>query len=83
VELSAANKKMLWVPPGMAHGFLSLEDGTDFLYKCTELYDPSCEHSLQWDDPDVGIVWPLDGTIPQLSAKDQNAQSFAETAGYA
>lgn len=83
VELSAANKKMLWVPPGMAHGFLCLEDGTDFLYKCTELYDPPSEHSLQWDDPDVGIVWPLDGIIPQLSAKDQNAQSFAETAGYA
>lgn len=82
LELSSANKKMLWVPPGMAHGFLCLEDGTDFLYKCTDLYDPSSEHCLRWDDPEVGISWPLDGIVPQLSAKDKNGQSLAETVGY-
>lgn len=70
VELSAANKRMLWVPEGMAHGFLCLEDGTDFLYKCTGPYDPANEHSLLWNDPQVGIAWPLEGIEPQLSAKD-------------
>ncbi len=70
VELSAANKRMLWVPQGMAHGFLCLEDGTDFLYKCVGYYDPSNEHSLLWNDPAVGIEWPLNGIEPQLSAKD-------------
>lgn len=70
VELSAANKRMLWVPEGMAHGFLCLEDGTDFLYKCTSPYDPANEHSLLWNDPEVGIEWPLGDIIPQLSAKD-------------
>lgn len=70
VELSAANKRMFWVPPGFAHGFVSLEDGTDFLYKCVGSYDPANEHSLLWNDPEVGIEWPLDGIEPQLSAKD-------------
>jgi dTDP-4-dehydrorhamnose 3,5-epimerase len=83
VELSAANKRMLWVPPGMAHGFLTLEDGTDFQYKCTEFYTPANEHSLAWNDPTVGIEWPLEGIEPQLSAKDRagvplaNAEAFA------
>lgn len=71
VELSAANKRMLWVPEGMAHGFLCLEDGTDFLYKCTATYQPANEHSLLWNDPAIGIDWPLDGIVPQLSAKDE------------
>ncbi|GLK42716.1 MULTISPECIES: dTDP-4-dehydrorhamnose 3,5-epimerase [Novosphingobium] len=70
IELSAQNKRMLWVPPGFAHGFVSLEDGTDFLYKCTDFYDPANEHSLMWNDPEVGIEWPLEGIDPQLSAKD-------------
>ncbi|WP_285021727.1 dTDP-4-dehydrorhamnose 3,5-epimerase [Novosphingobium sp. fls2-241-R2A-195] len=70
IELSAQNKRMLWVPPGFAHGFVSLEDGTDFLYKCTDFYDPPNEHSLMWNDPEVGIEWPLEGIDPQLSAKD-------------
>lgn len=55
VELSAANKRMFWVPPGFAHGFVSLEDGTDFIYKCTGLYEPANEHSLLWNDPAIGI----------------------------
>ena len=83
VELSAANKRMFWVPPGFGHGFVSLEDGTDFLYKCTALYDPASEHTLQWDDPAVGIEWPLDGIEPQLSGKDRNGKSLAEIEAYA
>lgn len=71
VELSAANRRMFWVPPGFAHGFVSLEDGTDFLYKCTAPYSPANEHSLLWNDPAVGIDWPLEGLEPQLSAKDR------------
>lgn len=70
VELSARNRRMLWAPPGMAHGFLSLQDDTQFLYKCTDFYAPRLERSLLWNDPQVGIEWPLGGGTPQLSAKD-------------
>lgn len=83
VELSAENKRMFWVPPGFAHGFLTLEDGTDFLYKCTGRYDPSSEHSLQWDDPAVGIEWPLEGLEPQLSAKDKTGTPLADIEAFA
>jgi dTDP-4-dehydrorhamnose 3,5-epimerase len=82
VELSAANKRMFWVPEGLAHGFLCLEDDTDFLYKCTSSYEPSNEHCLLWDDPTVGIEWPLDGIVPQLSAKDSVGKPFAEAVIY-
>lgn len=82
LELSAANKKMLWVPPGFGHGFLTLKDGTDFLYKCTSLYEPSAEQSLIWNDPAVGINWPLDGAEPQLSAKDREGAPFDQIAAY-
>jgi dTDP-4-dehydrorhamnose 3,5-epimerase len=79
VELSAANKRMLWVPPGFAHGFLSLEDGTELLYKCTELYAPEHERSLRWDDPDVAVNWPLPaGNPPILSPKDAAAPLLAQ-----
>ncbi|MCW2367265.1 dTDP-4-dehydrorhamnose 3,5-epimerase [Sphingobium sp. B7D2B] len=78
VELSAANKRMLWVPEGMAHGFLCLEDGTDFLYKCRGFYDPSHEHSLLWNDPALGIDWPLGDIVPQLSAKDMAGKPLAD-----
>ncbi|MBB6122687.1 dTDP-4-dehydrorhamnose 3,5-epimerase [Sphingobium subterraneum] len=78
VELSAANKRMFWVPPGLAHGFLCLEDGTDFLYKCTSFYRPQQEHSLLWNDPALGIEWPLDGITPQLSAKDIAGKPLAD-----
>jgi len=83
VELSAANKRMFWVPPGFAHGFLSLEDGTDFLYKCTALYEPASEHSLLWNDPDIGIEWPLEGIEPELSAKDKVGQPLAAIEAFA
>jgi dTDP-4-dehydrorhamnose 3,5-epimerase len=83
VELSALNKRMLWVPPGMAHGFLCLEDGTDFLYKCTSLYAPADEQCLLWNDPALGIDWPLDGVVPLLSAKDQLGQPFDAAVNFA
>lgn len=79
IELSAQNKRLFWVPPGFAHGFVSLEASTDFLYKCTSYYDPSDEHSLKWDDKTVGIEWPLDGLEPKLSAKDEAGDSLSNT----
>lgn len=78
VELSSANKRMLWVPPGFAHGFLSLEDGTEFVYKCTAIYAPTDEHSLLWNDPALGIEWPLGSLEPIMSAKDLAGTSLAE-----
>ncbi|MCB2066832.1 MAG: dTDP-4-dehydrorhamnose 3,5-epimerase [Erythrobacter sp.] len=83
VELSAANHRMFWVPQGFAHGFLTLEDGTDFLYKCDAPYAPASEHTLAWDDPAVGIDWPLDGLEVQLSAKDRLGKSLAEVEVFA
>ena len=80
VHLSAANKRMFWIGPGLAHGFLSLEDNTDFLYKCTSTYSPKDERALIWNDPQVGIEWPLDGIEPTLSAKDQVAQTLDQIA---
>ncbi|MGC4252999.1 MAG: dTDP-4-dehydrorhamnose 3,5-epimerase [Sphingobium sp.] len=78
VELSAENRRMFWVPPGFAHGFVTLQDGTDFLYKCTDFYDPEHEHSLLWNDSTIGIDWPLDGIEPQLSAKDKAGKRLSE-----
>jgi dTDP-4-dehydrorhamnose 3,5-epimerase len=72
-ELSDANKQMLYVPPGFAHGFLVLSDSADFLYKCTTLYDAPNDRGIRWDDPAIGIDWPLAGLAPQLSGKDAAA----------
>jgi dTDP-4-dehydrorhamnose 3,5-epimerase len=69
-SLSAANKRMLWVPAGFAHGFLVLSDSADFLYKTTDYYAPEDERCVTWNDPDIGIRWPLEGQ-PILAAKDQ------------
>lgn len=80
VELSAANQRMLWVPPGFAHGFLTLEDKTDFLYKCTDFYQPAAEHCVRWDDPTLAIDWPIEGLRPELSAKDQVGKLLTESA---
>lgn len=70
VELSESNYKQLWVPPGFAHGFVVLSDEADFLYKTTDYYAPQHERCIAWDDPAIGIEWPIVET-PQLSAKDQ------------
>lgn len=73
VELSATNHKQLWVPPGLAHGFLVTSESADFLYKTTAYYAPAHEGCVRWDDPDLAIQWPLDGITPSLSAKDAAA----------
>ncbi|WP_374589711.1 dTDP-4-dehydrorhamnose 3,5-epimerase [Novosphingobium sp.] len=83
VVLSAENKRMFWVPEGFAHGFLTLEDDTDFLYKCTAPYAPQHEQSLAWDDPTVGIEWPLGGLEPILSAKDAAGVALADVKAFA
>lgn len=67
--LSAENKSMLWVPEGFAHGFCVLSDNAEFLYKVTDYYAPEYERCIRWDDPEIGIDWPLQGS-PQVSVKD-------------
>jgi dTDP-4-dehydrorhamnose 3,5-epimerase len=69
-ELSADNRRMLWIPPGFGHGFLVLSDMADFLYKTTAYYAPQWDRGIRWDDPQIGVAWPLDGA-PTLSDKDQ------------
>ncbi len=81
-ELSAENKRMFWVPPGFAHGFVTLSETADFLYKCTTLYAPAHDRGIAWDDPAIGIDWPIDGT-PQLSAKDAAAPRLADAEVFA
>lgn len=76
VILSEENKKQLWVPPGLAHGFVTLSDTADFEYKCTDYYDPSDEGCLIWNDPHIGIEWPIDD--PHLSEKDALGNSLHE-----
>lgn len=72
VLLSESNKKQLWVPPGFAHGFYVVSESADFQYKCTDYYSPEFERSLLWNDPSVGIEWPIiAGTEPLLAAKDK------------
>lgn len=79
VELSAENKRQLWVPEGFAHGFYVLTESAEFVYKCTDYYHPQSEASLLWNDPSVGIDWPLvNGVPPKLSAKDLNGLAFAQ-----
>jgi dTDP-4-dehydrorhamnose 3,5-epimerase len=81
VELSAENKRIFWLPPGMAHGFVVLSDFADFLYKATEYYAPKAERTILWNDPDLDVEWPLTGQ-PILSAKDAAAQSFSQAEVY-
>jgi len=78
-ELGDHNHHMLWVPPGFAHGFYVLAESADFLYKCTDRYHPESEVTLAWDDPTVGIDWPIPGDeAPRLSDKDRQGLAFAE-----
>jgi len=76
VWLSEDNHRQLWLPPGLAHGFVVTSDSADFEYKCTDYYDPSDEGCLIWNDPDIGIEWPL--ANPLLSAKDKVGLRFKE-----
>jgi dTDP-4-dehydrorhamnose 3,5-epimerase len=76
VELSGANHRQMWIPAGLAHGFLVTSDSADFLYKTTDYYRPESEGSVRWDDPDLAIAWPLDGITPALSAKDAAAPTL-------
>lgn len=81
VELSDTNHRMLWVPPGFAHGFYVLSDTADFLYKCTALYAPQHERCIRWDDPILAIDWPLvNGQMPLVSAKDTAGHCLQEAA---
>ena len=75
VELTADNRRQLWIPEGCAHGFLALEDDTHFLYKTTDVYARDCERSLRWDDASIGIAWPLErvGGTPKVAPKDAAA----------
>ena len=74
--LSEDNKKQVWVPPGFAHGFIVLSDTADFEYKCTDYYDPNDEGCILWNDPDLGIPWPV--ANPVLSTKDENAKRLVD-----
>lgn len=73
--LSADNKRQMWIPPGFAHGFLTVSDSAEFLYKTTDYYAPESERCIAWNDPDIGILWPID-TAPLLSAKDAEGPSL-------
>jgi len=76
VELSETAPRQLWIPPGFAHGFCVLSDSADFFYKCTELYAPECDRSIAWNDPEIGITWPVHSPI--LSPKDAAATRLAD-----
>jgi len=75
-ELSEQNKRMLWIPPGFAHGFVTLEDNTIFIYKCTNIYNKESENSIRWDDPELNIDWGI--SDPVISEKDKAASLFRE-----
>ncbi|WBX38184.1 dTDP-4-dehydrorhamnose 3,5-epimerase [Acinetobacter schindleri] len=77
-ELSADNHKQLWIPPGFAHGFITLSETAEFLYKTTDYYSPEHERAIRWDDPQLAIAWPLYTTDIQISAKDQQALAFSQ-----
>ena len=77
VELSADNHRQLWIPEGYAHGFLALQDDTHFLYKTTDVYARDCERSIVWDDPAIGIAWPLTAP-PRVAPKDAAAPLLAQ-----
>ena len=77
VELSADNKRQLWVPPGFAHGFVVFSETAEFLYKTTDYYAPAHERCIAWNDPQLAIDWQLGDIVPKLSAKDQQGKAFA------
>lgn len=79
-ELTAENKRQLWIPEGFAHGFVALQDDTHFLYKTTDVYAKDCERSLLWNDPAIAIAWPLPAGVsaPLIAAKDASAPLLAQ-----
>ncbi len=77
VEVSEANRKQVWVPAGLAHGFLVTSESAEFLYKTTAYYEPAAERAIRWDDPAIAIAWPDIGMAPIVSAKDAAAPSLA------
>jgi dTDP-4-dehydrorhamnose 3,5-epimerase len=84
VTLSAENKRMLWVPEGFAHGFYVVSASAEFMYKCTDIYDPSSEQCIAWDDPAIGVQWPLlPGVNTLLSAKDQKGRLLRDAQVFA
>ena len=82
VTLSAENKRQMWIPEGFAHGFVVTSDVAEFVYKTTDYWAPQCERSILWNDPAIGIEWPLDGAV-QLSAKDQDGTLLANAEVFA
>ena len=82
--LSAGNRRLIWVPPGFAHGFMVLSDFAEIEYRMTDYHSPEHGRTIHWDDPDIGIEWPLlDGQKPLLSEKDEDAVSFEDAEVYA
>ena len=81
IRLSAENKRMLWIPPGFAHGFLVLSDSAEFLYKTTDYWYPQHERTLLWNDAALGIAWPLDGA-PTVAARDGAGRPLASADAY-
>ena len=80
--LSGENKRQFWIPPGFAHGFVTLSDTAEFLYKTTDFYSPLSERSIAWNDPLLAIDWPFEG-VPSLSSKDLAGQSLSESEVFA
>jgi dTDP-4-dehydrorhamnose 3,5-epimerase len=80
--LSAGNRRMLWIPPGFAHGFYTLSERMELIYKCTEYYSPVDERTISWADADLGVAWPLEGREPTLSEKDSRGAAFREAEVY-
>ncbi|MES2161814.1 MAG: dTDP-4-dehydrorhamnose 3,5-epimerase [Pseudomonadota bacterium] len=83
IELSAENKKQMWIPPGFAHGFVVTSDAAEFLYKTTDYWAPEHERSVLWNDPAIGIAWPALDAAPLLSGKDQAALLLADAEVFA
>jgi dTDP-4-dehydrorhamnose 3,5-epimerase len=80
--LSGENHHQFWIPPGFAHGFYVMSESADLLYKCTDLYAPEYDRTLKWDDPDVGVEWPLSGNALLLSPKDQTGIALGDAEVY-
>lgn len=78
IELNSETKQMLWIPPGFAHGFLTLASWNEVYYKATDFYAPEFERTIRWDDPDIAIPWPLGGRTPVLSGKDMKGSYLSE-----